>query len=73
MLSVVVLYKEPAINLCSVLQICFISLSLFLWAMASQQQPQQQPQQQFNFLCLPEVTASQVYRYLSIQDCQNLR
>ena len=70
MLSVVVLYKEPAINLCSVLQICFISLSLFLWAMASQQQ---QPQQQFNFLCLPEVTASQVYRYLSIQDCQNLR
>ena len=38
--------------------------------MASQQQ---QPQQQFNFLCLPEVIASQVYRYLSIQDCQNLR
>ena len=70
MLSVVVLYKEPAINLCSVLQICFISLSLFLWAMASQQQ---QSQQQFNFLCLPEVIASQVYRYLSIQDCQNLR
>ena len=34
---------------------------------------QQQPQQQFNFLCLPEVIASQVYRYLSIQDCQNLR
>lgn len=30
MLSVVVLYKEPAINLCSVLQICFISLSLSL-------------------------------------------
>ena len=38
--------------------------------MASQQQ---QSQQQFNFLCLPEVIASQVYRYLSIQDCQNLR
>ena len=68
MLSVVVLYKEPAINLCSVLQICFISLS-FLWAMN-----QQPPQQQFNFLvCLPEVIASEVYRYLSIQDCQNLR